>query len=117
MKNYVEFKLNDEQLKSAEKIVEAIRAYNEALKDAFISGKVSFETKTAADLFFTENAAESILFKKELWRNQCESAAKELQSLDYICENNPESIAAVKEELENLHDAFASSRDLMKLID
>lgn len=117
MKNYVEFKLNDEQSEAAKRIVEAIRNFNDSLSSQFLWGRVSYETQRDVNLFFTLDAAESILYKGKLWRNQCEAAAKELQSLDYICENNPESIAAVKEELENLHDAFASSRDLMKLID
>jgi hypothetical protein len=117
MKNYIKFRLNDEQLKAAEKIIEALISYNEALVNAFLKGEVPFEIRNKADLYFTLDAADSILFKEELWRNQCEEASKEMHSLDIILENNPEALSPVKEELENLKDAFTSCKSLMKLIE
>lgn len=117
MKNYVEFKLNGEQTEAAKRIINAIKKFNDSLSSNFLCGYVSYETQRDANLFFTLDAAESILYKGKLWRNQCKAAAKELQNLDYICENNPEAIDVVKEEIKNLHDAFASCKDIMMLID
>lgn len=117
MKNYVEFKLNGEQTGAVQKIVEAIRNFNDALSMEFLNGCVSYETQINANLFFTLDAAESILFKNQLWKNQAEAVEKEMMGLDWVCENKPEELTAVEQELKNLQDAFTSCKSIMKLIE
>ena len=106
--NKITMTLNMTQKLWLQRVINALEAYNEKLKDAYLNGHVSYDVRNKADLFFTEQAAKSFCNTGNLWKCEAEALEKECQSLDRICEQTPDELWAVRSQLIELHNAVAA---------
>jgi hypothetical protein len=104
MANKITVNLNMSQKLWLQRVLNALEAYNEKLKDAYLNGHVSYEIRNAADLFFTEKAVKSFYETGSLWWNEVEAIGKECASLDRICEDD---LWEVRSQLLELHNAVS----------
>lgn len=70
--------------------IEAAKKFDEEMKRSFLAFEIDFETKKKLSLFYTTALLEAVVEMDEMRVNFFEEDfQKELDNLDYVCENNP----------------------------